>query len=119
MSDTGVIDRAALNRLFEILGNDPEILGEMKNEFFEDAPTFIAGLRSAVEHQNLEELRTAAHSLKSNSASFGALALAEQCRGLEMQGKAGNLEGAAERITAIEQEYARAKEELESIKLTN
>ena len=117
MPETGVIDRAALSRLFEILGNDPQVLSEMMNEFFEDAATFIASMRSAVEHQNSEELRTAAHSFKSNSASFGALALAEQCRALEMQGKAASLEGAAERIAAIEQEYARAKQQLESIKL--
>ncbi len=117
MSETGVIDRAALKRLFEIVGNDPEMLGEMINEFFEDAPTFIAGMRSALEHGSAEELRIAAHSFKSNSSSFGALALADHCRALEMQGKAGSLEAAAERIAVIEEEYARVKQELESIRL--
>ncbi|MGE5138715.1 MAG: Hpt domain-containing protein [Rudaea sp.] len=117
MSDTGVIDRAALKRLFEILGKDPQMLGEMMDEFFEDAPTFIARMRSALERGSAEELRIAAHSCKSNSASFGALALAEKCRAVEMLAKAGTFDGVAEGIAEIEQEYPRAKAELESIRL--
>ncbi len=116
MPETSVIDRAALDRLSAILGNDPAVLAEMMSAYFEDAPAYIAQLHSALERARPDELQTAAHSLKSNSASFGALALAEQCRALEMLGKAGSCEGAAECIAVIEKEYARAKEELEAIR---
>ncbi len=116
MSETNVIDRTALDRLNAILGNDPEIFSETIDEFFNDAPQFIATLHSALAQGKTDELRTAAHSFKSNSATFGATALADQCRALEMQAKAGTLEGAAERIAEIEKEYAVAAAELESIR---
>ncbi len=116
MSEKSVIDREALYRLSELLGNDPAMMGEMMGEFFEDAPRFITEMHSAVQRGRTDELHRAAHSFKSNSASFGALALAERCRALEAMGRAGTCEGAAECIAAIEKEYALAKEELEAIR---
>ncbi len=117
MTEGNILDRAALNRMLELVGNDPDMFAEMLNEYFEDAPGFIAQLHTAAAEGNVDHLRITAHSLKSNSASFGALALAEQCRALEAQAKAGTCEGAAERIVAIEAEYARAGEELEAIRM--
>ncbi len=115
MTEASVIDRAALHRMLDLVGNDTDMFAEMMNEFFDDAPHFIAALQSALDRGNAAELRVAAHSFKSNSASFGALALAEQCRALEAQAKAGCFEGAAERILEIKKEYACARAELASI----
>ncbi len=116
MAETNVIDRAALNRLFEVLGNDQEMLAETIGEFFQDAPGFIATLHFALAQGNMDELRTTAHGFKSNSATFGATALADSCRALEMLARAGTAKGAAERIAEIEKEYECARVELESIR---
>ncbi len=118
MTEASVIDRAALNRMLDLVGNDRDMFCEMMDEFFDDAPHFIAAIRSALDRGTAAEMRVAAHSFKSNSASFGALALAEQCRALEAQAKAGSFDGAAERILAIEEGYARARAELESTSVT-
>ncbi len=116
MTEGSIIDRAALDRMLELVGNDRDMFAEMLNEYFEDAPGFIQELQAAVAEGNVERIRITAHSFKSNSASFGALALAEQCRALETQAKAGSCAGAAERIVEIEAEYARARQELEAIR---
>ncbi len=116
MTEGRIIDRAAVNRMLELVGNDADLLAEIVNDFFEDAPGFIEELHAALREGNVERIRITAHSFKSNSASFGALALAEHCRALEAQAKAGSCEGAAERIEEIEAEYARAREELEVIR---
>jgi two-component system, sensor histidine kinase len=118
MTEPSRIDRGAIARMLELVGNDPDMFSEMVNEFFEDAPRFITELRVASAEGSVERIRITAHSFKSNSASFGALALAEQCRALEAQAKAGSCEDAADRIAAIEAEYASAREALQAIRMS-
>ena len=48
-----------------------------------------------------EEVRRAAHTLKSNAATFGAHALAGRSRELEDAAKRGALEGASEQVDAM------------------
>jgi len=55
----------------------------------------------------------AAHTLKSNSANFGARALATLCQELENRAKAGMLEAAQELLAQIESEYSTVRASLE------
>jgi HPt (histidine-containing phosphotransfer) domain-containing protein len=73
-------------------------------------------MRQAVERGDAAGLRLAAHSLKSNSADFGAMTLSNLCRELEGLGKAGRLDGAAEKVTQAEAEYERVKAALEAVR---
>jgi len=54
--------------------------------FAEEAPQLLAGLRAAAAAGDIEGFETAAHTLKSNSVTFGATRLAEMARRLEWQG---------------------------------
>ncbi|MEW6193400.1 MAG: Hpt domain-containing protein, partial [Bacillota bacterium] len=45
--------------------------------------------------------------LKSSSGNIGALTLAAICRELESMGRAGVIEGAAEKVARVEAEYAK------------
>jgi HPt (histidine-containing phosphotransfer) domain-containing protein len=112
MSESDVIDRAALDALNEMTGGDPAFLAEMIDTYFDDSPGQLAAMRQGLADGNAEAFRRAAHSLKSNSANFGALRLAEMCRELEELGKAGALEGAAARLDAAEAEYEKARQAL-------
>jgi HPt (histidine-containing phosphotransfer) domain-containing protein len=98
------LDDAALASLRD-LGGD-EFLGEVIDAFLADAPGLVASLRSSLAERNGEELRRAAHTLKSNGATLGAAAFAELCRDLEQRAKAGELDGASELVERIEHEYA-------------
>ena len=67
----------------------------MIDTFLADAPELVATLRRALDEGSSEELRRAAHTLKSNGATLGATEFAELCRTLEQRAKAGELDGAA------------------------
>jgi GAF domain-containing protein/DNA-binding response OmpR family regulator/HPt (histidine-containing phosphotransfer) domain-containing protein len=107
------IDRATFDRLRAMLAKAPPgALAHLIETFFGNAPTLIGQMKAGAETGSAEEVRRAAHTLKSNAANFGALSLAELCRALEMQARAGNLDGAAEQIVEIEARYAAAKQGL-------
>jgi HPt (histidine-containing phosphotransfer) domain-containing protein len=114
MAGAESIDRAALHTLFETTGGDPAFLAELIDSYCDDTPGLLAAVRHAVDDGDAEALRRAAHSLKSNSATFGALALAALGRDLEEQGRTGRLDGAAERVALAEAEYAHVRRALQA-----
>jgi HPt (histidine-containing phosphotransfer) domain-containing protein len=112
----GVLDPAALAELQESVGDDPEFLIQFIDTFLGNAPQLLAGLRQALEQEDAARLRLKAHTLKSNSAEFGATTLTTLFRDLENKGQAGTLVGAAELIAQAEAEYEQAKAALEAIR---
>lgn len=104
-----VIDRAALRALLATVGDDPEFLAELIDSYFDDTATLIPAMQQATRDGDAEALRRSVHSLKSNSATFGATALAALCQELEMRARDGELADAEVRVAAIEAEYARVQ----------
>jgi CheY-like chemotaxis protein/HPt (histidine-containing phosphotransfer) domain-containing protein len=97
------LDDGALENLRDLGGDD--FLGEVIDAFLADAPQLLATLRRSLQEQGTEELRRAAHTLKSNGATLGAEEFAELCRTLEQRARTGELDGAAELVERIEREY--------------
>jgi HPt (histidine-containing phosphotransfer) domain-containing protein len=112
MNEThGAVDPAALDAMLEMVGGDVEFFDELVDTFLEDAVTQLEAMRLAA-GADAESLVRPAHSMKTNSANMGATALAQMCRDLEATARSGNLEGAAERVAAVEQEFALVRTEL-------
>ena len=110
----GVIDRAAFKRLEKTLGSRaPTMLPVLLDSFFKDAVKLQAQARQALAEGKTEELRRAAHTLKSNSNNFGAMTLAELCQELENLAKEGKSDGAEALLTRIEKEYGNARDALQ------
>ena len=107
------IDRHAYDELRQTSG--AEFIAELVDAFLEDAPQQIAELRASLDRHDAETFRRAAHSLKSNSATFGAHRMAEVARGLEISGKEDNLEGASRRINELESVYQKVAQELKEL----
>jgi CheY-like chemotaxis protein/HPt (histidine-containing phosphotransfer) domain-containing protein len=112
---SSLLDTAALDRLREIAGGDAGFLQEMFETFLTDAPGMLAEMRQSLARGDAATLRRVAHSLKSNSADFGAQALSDLCRELEMMGKAGILDGVAEKLASAEAEWAQVRAALETL----
>jgi HPt (histidine-containing phosphotransfer) domain-containing protein len=108
------LDGTALDRLRELGGDD--FVGELIDTFRRDAPDLLATLRRSLGEHDLDELRRAAHTLKSNGATFGAQDFSELCARLEGQAKTGALDGASELVDRIEQEYGRFERELAALR---
>jgi histidine phosphotransfer protein HptB len=115
MTEPDTIDRAVLDGLLDSVGGDREFLAELLQTYFDDSPKLLATLHTALEAGSADEFRRAAHSLKSNSASFGAMQLSKMCKELEDMGKTGTQDGAGPKIAHAEEEYARVRAALESV----
>ncbi len=106
------IDRTVFDQLVETTGGDKSFLADLIGEYLNDSPKLIQQMRDALAANQIDDFRRAAHSLKSTSASMGAMNLSAQSKELEMMAKAGSLDGAAEKITRVDEEYGRVKAEL-------
>ena len=94
------VDPAALDRLLEMTGGDPEFLAELIDTFLEDGTAQLTALRDAVAAGDPEAAVRPAHSLKSNSASMGADQLADVCRALEADARSGRIDDGPARVAA-------------------
>jgi histidine phosphotransfer protein HptB len=107
------IDMTTFETLKEVSGAD--FIGELINTFLEDAPRLIAQMKSAIQGNDADGFRRAAHSFKSNSATFGANRLADQARELEMLGKENKLGQTGEGLARLEAIYKAAANELQGL----
>jgi HPt (histidine-containing phosphotransfer) domain-containing protein len=94
----------------------PTFLAELIDVFLKDSPELIKQMHAGLLTGDVESVRRAAHSLKSNSASFGANRLAGVARELEMIAKSGTLDGAESKLSAVESAYAQLLPLLEELK---
>jgi CheY-like chemotaxis protein len=108
------LEQGALESLRE-LGGD-EFLTEVIDTFLADAPSLLETLRRSLDERNAEELRRAAHTLKSNGATLGAEAFAERCRTLEQSAKSGRLAEASELVPLVERAFEQLRETLASLR---
>jgi len=97
----GIIETAALRRLLEAIGGDPEDLRELIEDFRSEAPELAARISEAAATGDLESLRIAAHTLKSNARDFGATRLSLLCEELEHECRTGAVTHSGDRAQAI------------------
>lgn len=82
------IDKAVFEELQSSAGAD--FVSELVGTFAEEAPPLLADLRAARQAADADSFRRAAHTLKSNGATFGAVELEALARVLELAGLAAN-----------------------------
>jgi PAS domain S-box-containing protein len=109
-----VLDPSVLKKLRETLGpRADETLRLLLDQFFGDGPRLLAAQRRALAEDRADDLRRAAHTLKSNAATFGATALWTVEKELEQLAKQGELGGAEPLVRKGEDELARARAAIE------
>jgi HPt (histidine-containing phosphotransfer) domain-containing protein len=106
------VDNAVLRELRESVGDDPEFLAELIDEFLQDAPAQLESLREAATSGDATRARRAAHTLKGNSRTFGAGQLASLCQEAEASAGLGDLDAVLSRVDAIDHELGRVRAEL-------
>lgn len=106
---TPLIDPQTFAELQANAGSD--FVVELVDTFAAEAPQMLAELRSSFASGAADAFRRAAHSLKSNSNTFGATRLAELGRTLEL----GGMPADAEPIDALADELARSVSALQAL----
>ena len=101
-----VINHAAFAALQQTAGVD--FVKELVATFLTEAPLMLDDLRRALAAREADRFRRAAHSLKSNSLTFGALKLGAMARELELGGIEPVIAAHSQPLDALALEYARA-----------
>jgi histidine phosphotransfer protein HptB len=107
------LDMTTFEELKEMSGAD--FIGELIDTFLEDAPKLVMEMKSALKTNDAEAFRRAAHSLKSNSATFGAKRLSGLAKELEMLGKESRLDEAGKLLPNAESALKSASVELQGL----
>ncbi|MDI9616858.1 MAG: PAS domain S-box protein [Methanothrix sp.] len=111
-----VLDPATLSGLRELQEpGEPDVVAELGAIFLSNAPSRIASMHEALEGSDPEALRRAAHSMKSASASIGALHLSRICAEIEALGREAKLDEVKGMMRALDAEFERVRRELERI----
>jgi histidine phosphotransfer protein HptB len=109
-----LIDEATFRELQDAAGAD--FVAELVDTFLEEAPGMLAALRQARAAGDGDAFRRAAHSLKSNSLTFGATPLAAAARALELGGLSADAARDTAAIDALAVAQAEAAETLKGLR---
>ena len=108
LSATGVLDAEALARLCEL---DPQgksgLLARVLATYTQSLQRLLEQLQVARSEADVQAQRHVAHTLKSSSASVGALALSALCAGVERKLRDGPAEGMEAELDALSAEGQR------------
>ncbi len=104
------VDRKILQALKDSVGED--YIGVMLETFFEETSQLMADLRKSLSASDADAFRRAAHSMKSNAATFGAMRLSELAKELEFIAKAGTLSEVGNRLNVLEEALQSASREI-------
>ncbi|MEB3337945.1 MAG: response regulator [Leptolyngbyaceae bacterium] len=109
------IDLQILEKLRQTLDYDPDALAMLLTCYCEESPSLVQGMRVAFSEANFKGLQRSAHTLKSSSASLGAMHLTTLCQELESKSSSGveHESSLLALITQIEQEYVRVQAALQ------
>lgn len=100
------INSEALDELRSLMG---ESLNEVLQTFIDYVPDQINELSKAVFNNDADGVFNLAHKMKSSSSSIGALGLAHTAEQIELIGRAGSTEGAAELLEQLKGMYSDAE----------
>ena len=104
--DVSPIDMPTYDEMRYNVGD--EFTAELVETFLEEAPGMLAQLRAALADRDGDSYRRAAHSLKSNCSTFGALELAALARHVELSGFGDDPASDAATLDALEAGLAAA-----------
>lgn len=107
------IDAPTFKALQDAAGAD--FVADLVQTFLGEVPVMIAELRSALAAGDAERFRRVAHSLKSNSNTFGAVGLGTLARDLELSARERIAAADAKPIDALEHEFARVAARLQEM----
>ena len=106
-----ILDEAVLAELRATTGDDPAFVRDLVETYLADALVQLDDIAAAVDGSDAAALVRPAHTLKSSSATVGAMRLASVARRLEMSGRSGALgDGANADLESARGEWSSASE---------
>lgn len=116
--EAAILDQAVIAELRESTGDDDEFVRELVEAYLSEATGYLEAMKAAAAAGDAAAIVRPAHTLKSSSATMGAMRLAGICRGLEEAGRAGRTEGFAQDVERAHAVWAETVEALKAAGLT-
>ena len=89
--DLPLVDEAVLADLLASTGDDPAFVRELLETYLAETPEQMSAISAAIEADDAGAMVRPAHTLKSSSATLGAMRLSALGRELEMAGRSETL----------------------------
>jgi HPt (histidine-containing phosphotransfer) domain-containing protein len=84
--DIAFVDRKAIDELLTTFGSHKTgLVMETIDIFVSESGEYVRALKTTAQEQNLEKMHRLAHTLKSTTASVGAINLSSRCKALDTE----------------------------------
>jgi two-component system sensor histidine kinase/response regulator len=93
-----------------------DFLIELIDVYLKDTPNRVMRLRQALDGGDPEAFVREAHTLKSSSASVGAMGLSTLAREMESAGRSGKMQTVASEVKRLEEEFDLVKSTLQAVR---
>jgi HPt (histidine-containing phosphotransfer) domain-containing protein len=103
MDDAPILDDAVLAELRDSTGGDDDFVRELVEAYVSEATGYLEAMSAAAGVADSAAIVRPAHTLKSSSATLGAMRLAAISRGIEEAGRLGRVDSLA---ADVEQAHA-------------
>lgn len=116
--DTPILSSAVLAELRESTGDDEEFVRELVEAYIGEGAGYLEAMTAAAAAGDAAAMVRPAHTMKSSSATMGAMRLSVICRGLEEAGRAGDVEGMSSAVASAQAVWAETLEAMTAAGLT-
>jgi HPt (histidine-containing phosphotransfer) domain-containing protein len=113
IDDTPILDDAVLAELRDSTGGDDDFVRELVEAYVSEATGYLDDMQRAVTAGDVAAVVRPAHTLKSSSATLGAMRLAGISRGIEEAGRAGSADGL---VDDVERAHATWNQTIEALR---
>ena len=117
--DGAIFDQAVVDELRAAIGGDDEFVRDLVATYIEEALLHLDGLEAAAQANDVAAMVRPAHTLKSSSASIGAMRLASICRDIETAGREGRSGGMVAAVDLVRSTWTETLEALRSAGLAS
>jgi HPt (histidine-containing phosphotransfer) domain-containing protein len=108
--DGMIIDTSALEAYREVMGEEADsFIADIIDTYLKNAPLLLNAMQEGLAQNDIKSFIRAAHTLKSNSATVGARALASLAAEIEGQGNSGDLNGINVKVAQAMEEFIRVQ----------
>jgi len=92
------------SRLLQDFGDDPAVLGELKDLFLQHIPPLMDEIKTAHQAGDGELMAHSSHSLKGAASTYGAERLAKAAKAVELMARSSDLAAAGQALPRLKEE---------------
>ncbi|MGN7612319.1 Hpt domain-containing protein [Magnetococcales bacterium HHB-1] len=102
-----------LDKIWDTVDQDKELLLEVIDLFFDDAPNLVQRMRDGLDQNDAEAVLEAAHSLKGAASAFGKTPVYHLTLAIEQMSREKNLRDAEAKWSSLQTELTVMKDDIQ------